>query len=157
MKRLVGPGALQTKGMLRNARASDVPSIRTLMESVPGFWQPWWSDKTIDEAIRSSERLAFVWEGNHQILGFVCAHDLGFRAYLSELVVDAGIRHQGIGSRLVLAVEEALRDRGQRILIADVWHDAESFYRSLGWEPPDAILLRQRLQSHCAGNGTDSA
>jgi ribosomal protein S18 acetylase RimI-like enzyme len=90
------------------------------MESVPGFWQPWWSDKTIDEAIRSSERLAFVREGNHQILGFVCAHDLGFRAYLSELVVDAGIRHQGIGSRLVLAVEEALRDRGQRILIADV-------------------------------------
>jgi hypothetical protein len=68
---------------------------RTVMESVPGFWQPWWSDKTIDEAIRSSERLAFVWEGNHQILAFVCAHDLGFRAYLSELVVDAGIPASG--------------------------------------------------------------
>ena len=120
------------------------------MKTVPGFWQPWWPDKTIDQAIRSAEGLAFVWEVDHQILGFVCAHDLGFRAYLSELVVDAGARHQGIGTRLVLAVEEALRDRGQAILIADVWRDAEPFYRSLGWEPPDATLLRRRLESHCA-------
>jgi ribosomal protein S18 acetylase RimI-like enzyme len=117
------------------------------METVPGFWQPWWSDKTIDDAIRSAERLAFVWEEQFQILGFVCAHDLGFRAYLSELVVDAGSRQQGIGTRLVRAIEEALRNRGQRILIADVWDDSASFYRSFGWEPPDAVLLRKRLES----------
>jgi len=117
------------------------------METVPGFWQPWWSDKTIDNAIRSAEGLAFVWEEEFQILGFVCAHDLGFRACLSELVVDAGIRQQGIGTRLLRAIEEALRNRGQRILIADVWHDAASFYRSLDWEPPDAVLLRKRLES----------
>jgi len=141
--------------MLRLATTSDVPGIRILMETVPGFWQPWWSHKTIEEAIQSSKGLAFVWEGNPRVLGFVCAHDLGFRAYLSELIVDAGIQHRGIGTRLVLAVEEALRDRGQRILIADVWRDAESFYRSLGWEPPDAILLRQRLQSPCARDSTD--
>jgi len=66
--------------MLRHATTSDVPSIRTLMETVPGFWQPWWSDKTIDNAIRSAEGLTFVWEEEFQILGFVCAHDLGFRA-----------------------------------------------------------------------------
>jgi hypothetical protein len=30
-------------------------------------------------------------------------------------------------------------------LIADVWHDAEPFYRSLGWEPPDVVLLRRKL------------
>jgi GNAT superfamily N-acetyltransferase len=127
------------------------------METVPGFWQPWWSDKTIEEAIRSSEGLAFVWEGYRQILGFVCAHDLGFRAYLNELVVDAGVRYQCIGARLIIAVEKALRDRGQRILIADVWHEAESFYRSLGWETPEATLFRQRLEPQGSGNGTDSA
>ena len=74
--------------MLRHATTSDVPSIRTLMETVPGFWQPWWSDKTIDNAIRSAEGLTFVWEEEFQILGFVCAHDLGFRACLSELVAS---------------------------------------------------------------------
>lgn len=132
--------------MVRDVSATDIPNIRALMQMVPGFWQPWWSDKTIAEAIESANGLAFVWEDNSQILGFVCAHDLGFRAYLSELVVGSGARHLGIGTRLVQAVEQALRGREQRVLIADVWHDAEPFYRSLGWGPPDAVLLRQALK-----------
>ncbi|MGD0506814.1 MAG: GNAT family N-acetyltransferase [Terriglobales bacterium] len=131
--------------MIREAITSDVPSIRALMQAVPGFWQPWWSDETITGAIRSASGLAFVWEDNRQILGFVCAHDLGFRAYLSELVVDTGQRHHGIGTRLVRAAEKGLRGRNQRVLIADVWRDAEPFYRGLGWEPPEVVLLRQRL------------
>lgn len=77
----------------------------------------------------------------------MCAHDLGFRAYLSELVVDPNVRHQGIGTRLVQTVEEALRQRHQQVVIADVWHDAEPFYRSLGWAPPEAMLLRKRLNA----------
>jgi ribosomal protein S18 acetylase RimI-like enzyme len=132
--------------MIREAITSDVPSIRTLMRAVPGFWQPWWSDETIANAIRSASGLAFVWEDNRQILGFVCAHDLGFRAYLSELVVDTRQRHHGIGTRLVRAVEKGLRGRNQRVLIADVWRDAEPFYRGLGWEPPEVVLLRQHLE-----------
>lgn len=132
--------------MLRDATTPDIPHIRTLMQMVPGFWQPWWSEKTIAEALRSAEGLAFVWEDNSQIFGFACAHDLGFRAYLSDLVVAVRARHQGIGTRLVQAIEEALRRRGQRVLIADVWHDSEPFYRSMGWQPPDVVLLRQHLQ-----------
>ena len=139
---------LQTGGMLRQATSSDVPRIRILMETVPRFWQPWWSDTTLDHALRSADGLAFVWEDNSRILGFVCAHDVGFRAYLSELVVDSSVRHQGIGTKLVHAVSEELRRTHQRVLISDVWRDAEMFYRSLGWEPPDAVLLRQRLEPH---------
>ncbi len=132
--------------MIREAITSDVPSIRTLMQAVPGFWQPWWSDETIADAIRFASGLAFVWEDNRQILGFVCAHDLGFRAYLSELVVDTRQQLHGIGTGLVRAVEKSLRGRNQRVLIADVWRDAEPFYRGLGWEPPEAVLLRQQLE-----------
>jgi len=84
------------------------------------------------------------WEQGFRILGFVCAHDFGFRAYLSELVVDPDSLHRGI-TRLIRAVEESLRQKGQRVLIADVWRDAELFYRSLGWKSPDAVLLRQQL------------
>jgi ribosomal protein S18 acetylase RimI-like enzyme len=131
--------------MIREAIAADIPSIVAMMQSVPGFWQLWWSEDTIEKALSSANGLAFVLEDNSHILGFACAHDLGFRAYLSELVVANQARHQGIGTLLVQAVEAALRNRNQRVLIADAWHDAESFYRSLGWEPPDAVLLRQRL------------
>jgi predicted N-acetyltransferase YhbS len=133
--------------MIREANASDIMAIRALMQSVPGFWQQRWSDETIAAAIESAQGLAFVWEDNSRTLGFVCAHDLGFRAYLSELVVDESARGQGIATRLVRAVEEALGGSGQQILIADVWREAEPFYRSLGWEAPDAVLLRQRLKA----------
>jgi len=75
----------------------------------------------------------------------VCAHDLGFRAYLSELIVGQGAQGRGIGRNLVERVQDELARRGRRVLIADVWHDAEPFYRSLGWESPDVVLLRRRL------------
>jgi ribosomal protein S18 acetylase RimI-like enzyme len=133
--------------MIREAVASDILGIRALMQTVPGFWQQGWSNTTIATAINSARGLAFVWEDNSVILGFVCAHDLGFRAYLSELVVDNSGRRQGIATRLVRAVEEVLTGRGQQILIADFWREAEPFYRSLGWESPNAVLLRQRLKT----------
>ena len=133
--------------MLRDAIISDIPDIRALLQMSPGFWQPWWSETTIAQAIRTANGLAFVWEHDSRIVGFACAHDLGFRAYLSDLIVDVRVRRQGIGTRLVRAIEEVLRSRGQRVLIADVLHDSESFYRSLGWLRPDVVLLRQRLQT----------
>ncbi len=131
--------------MLRDAIITDIPNIRALMQSVPGFWQPFWSEETIADAIRSANGLALVWEDRSQILGFACAHDLGFRGYLGELLVDVRVRRRGIGTQLVRALEEVLRSRGRRVLVADVWQDAEPFYRSLGWLPPDAVLLRQDL------------
>jgi hypothetical protein len=53
------------------------------------------------------------------------------------------IRLAGLGTRLVAAVEDALRGQ-PRVPIADVWHAAERFYRWPGSETSDAILLRQR-------------
>lgn len=99
------------------------------MEAEPGFWQP------------------------TSVAGFACAHDLGFRAYLSELIVARGARGRGIGKSLVERIQAELARRGHRILIADVWHEAEPFYRSLGWEPPDAVLLRRKLGRDAAGQG----
>ena len=131
--------------MIRPALLSDIPAIRALMESEPGFWQPNWSEKTIATAIVSANGLAFVWEEDFRILGFVCAHDLGFRGYLSELIVSWEARNQGVGDALVRRVEEGLDQRQQATVIADVWRDAVPFYESLGWERPEAVLLRQKL------------
>ena len=120
------------------------------MEAEPGFWRPEWSGATLAKAIDTAGDLALVWEEGTAITGFACAHDLGFRAYLSELIVGQGAQGRGIGRNLVERVQDELARRGRRVLIADVWHDAEPFYRSLGWESPDVVLLRRRL-----GDGAD--
>ena len=70
--------------MIRGAKREDVPAIRRLMEAEPGFWQPEWSDATLWKGIESAGELALVWEEDTSIVGFVCIHDLGFRAYLSD-------------------------------------------------------------------------
>ena len=71
------------------------------MEAEPGFWQRDWSDATLAKGIETAGDLALVWEDDSTIAGFVCAHDLGFRAYLSELVVAQRARGRGIGRHLV--------------------------------------------------------
>jgi predicted N-acetyltransferase YhbS len=131
--------------VIRQARSEDLPAIRRLMEAEPGFWQPDWSDTTLRSGIEAAGNLALVWVDDATITGFVCAHDLGFRAYLSELIVAQGAKGRGIGRSLVERVQDDLARRGRRVLIADVWHDAEPFYRSLGWEAPDVVLLRRKL------------
>lgn len=130
--------------MIRNAIKNDIPEIIKLMKSVDGFWNPMWTPDTIDHSLVSSNGLCFVYE-EKDILGFICAHDLGFRAYLSELVVSPVCQGTGIGKTLVQKVENELFIRGCKILIADVWKSSEQFYRSLGWTNPDVILLRKKL------------
>lgn len=115
------------------------------MEGEPGFWREDWSDDTLARGIEAARGLAFVWEEEENILGFACGHDLGFRGYLSELIVGRSARGRGIGRALVERIQEGLASRGCPTLIADVWRDAASFYGKLGWGPPDAVLLRKRL------------
>ena len=131
--------------MIRQATSKDLPAIRRLMEAEPGFWQDHWSDATLVKGIEAAGDLALVWVDDTAIVGFACAHDVGFRAYLSELIVARGARGRGIGKKLIERIQDVLCLRGCRILIGDVWHDAEPFYRSLGWEPPDVVLLRRKL------------
>jgi len=133
------------KPMIRLAVNADVQRIEVLMKSVPGFWQSSWPAEVIPNAIASANGLAFVAEDHGKIIGFVCAHDVGFRGYLSELVVSESHRRQGVASELIGHVETELIRRDCRMLISDVWRDAEPFYRRLGWSEPDVILLRKRL------------
>jgi ribosomal protein S18 acetylase RimI-like enzyme len=97
------------------------------MEAEVGFWQPHWSDATVVKSIDAAGNLAVVWEDDAGIVGFACAHDLGFRAYLSELIVAEGGRGRGIGKCLVEHIQAEVARRGCRVLIADVWRDAEPF------------------------------
>jgi len=131
--------------MIRQATQDDIPAIRELMQSEPGFWKQDTRPNALDIELSSAKDLAFVWEEGGHVLGFACAHDLGFRAYLGELIVAKAARGKGLGRSLVEHIQNRLRDRKCPVLFSDVWKDAEEFYRSLGWSEPDVVLLRQTL------------
>ena len=120
--------------------------IKMLMNGEPGFWQETWREDVLNYSIESAQGLAFVYVADKEIVGFICGHDLGFRAYLSELIVAKKYKGQGIGKRLVKQLESALVARGCKVLVADVWKDARGFYESLGWTSPNVILLRKQLK-----------
>jgi len=131
--------------MIRPATKVDLTGIKKLMQSEPGFWHGSWRENILADALDSAGGLAFVWEAGSRILGFVCAHDAAFRGYLSALIVDPSVRRQGIGRQLVQRIEKELSSRGRKVLISDVWKEAEAFYRSLGWSEPQVRLLRKNL------------
>jgi len=132
--------------VIRNAEDGDARAIASLLRSVPGLWDPTWRPDVVERALAASDGVAFVAQEDSEVVGFACAHDVGFRAYLSELVVRPNAQAQGIGRALVEAVESSLAGRGCAVLISDVWHDAEGFYRVLGWSQPDVRLMRRRLE-----------
>jgi GNAT superfamily N-acetyltransferase len=131
--------------VIRLASMSDVAGIRALMKSVTGFWDETWRADVLERALASSEAIALVHHEGQMIDGFACAHDAGFRAYLSELVVSPTSQGRGVGTRLLSELERRLADRGCSVVIADVWRDAEDFYRLHGWTTPAVVLLRKRL------------
>ena len=131
--------------MIRTASTTDADAIRGVMKSVPGFWDEAWRPDVLEQAVEAAGELAVVHVVTDIIDGFACAHDLGFRAYLSELVVLPSSQGKGVGRGLLQEIQNRLKVRGCSTIIADVWRDSLECYRSLGWNPPSAALVCKRI------------
>lgn len=131
--------------MIRKAEAKDIKQIKNIFLKETGFRNENWRKNVLELGIKSSGDLSFVFQKGNKIIGFICVHDVGFRAYLSELITDPEFRNKGVGKALLERVEKELRKRGCRILISDVWIDSVGFYEKLGWSEPDVKLLRKKL------------
>ena len=135
---------------IRTARLADTPSVEFLLRSVPGVWQSSWRNDSVQRALLASDGLAFVAEEDGTLIGFACAHDVGFRAYLSELVVTESHQRQGVGSALLVAVQRAVAERGCKLLVADIYPPAAPFYHRLNWREPRASLLCRDIVDNAA-------
>lgn len=75
----------------------------------------------------------------------MCCHDVGFRAYLSEMVISERHQKTGIGTLLLKHAESILLNKGCKLVVADVYPPAEEFYRKNGWTKPKATLLARSI------------
>jgi predicted N-acetyltransferase YhbS len=82
--------------MVRKITKDDIPAIKKLIQSEPGFWRQDTRPDVLKIELGSAKDLSFVWVQGGEIIGLACAHDLGFRAYLSELIVAKHARGKGI-------------------------------------------------------------
>ncbi len=97
--------------MIRAASENDLRGIRELVKRVPEFWYLKWHPEAWKRAMRASNGLAFVWDEAGDLLGFVCAHDVGRLGYLCTLVV-ANACDKNIGQELIRCVKGELAARG---------------------------------------------
>ena len=109
------------------------------------FWQ------RVADAIARGERTLLVLEDAHGIAGTVqlitdLPENQPHRADVAKLLVHRRARNSGVGRRLMLAVEDAAREQGRRVLVLDTASSsAERLYARLGWQRvgvvPDYALL----------------
>lgn len=131
--------------MIRLANHMEMDQIRDLVNSVPEMAEDYGREGSLEQAMDMSDGLAFVWDEDDEIQGFICAHDLGFRGYISILVVGEPFRGRGIGRKLVEYVEKELAARCCPKVISDVGFFAKDFFHHLGYSEPKCVLLRKDL------------
>jgi GNAT superfamily N-acetyltransferase len=125
----------------RHATLLDAEDVTSLMKSVSGVWQNTWRADAVSRCIEASSGLSVIAIDDCRLIGFAGVHDLGFRAYLSEFVIDEAYQHRGIGTQLLRFAKEELARRGCRLIIADAYPPAASFYTERGWCAPRSTLL----------------
>lgn len=130
---------------IRSATMSDEHKIKELLKSTPGVWQETWRDTAVAIAIESAGTLALVAMHKNRIVGFSGFHDVGFRAYLSEMVVSESEQGRGIGSKLLRRAEDLLSEKGCQLVVADTYPLAEGFYRKRGWKRPSSLLMSKLI------------
>lgn len=78
-----------------------------------------------------------------RLVGFVnVAWDGGIHAFILDTCVATGMRRRGIATRMVTEATNVARERGATWLHVDFEPHLTSFYRSCGFRPTEAGLLR---------------
>ena len=98
------------------------------------FWEK------VADGVARGERTLLVAEDDRGIAGTVqlitdMPENQPHRADVAKLLVHRRARNGGVGRRLMLAVEEAAREQGRRVLVLDTASGtAERLYERLGWQ-----------------------
>jgi ribosomal protein S18 acetylase RimI-like enzyme len=102
------------------------------------------TQEEIQKKLARDPDLFLVAECEHRIVGSVIGGYDGRRGMIYPLAVEASLRKQGVGSRLMEEVEQRLRQKGclkSYLLVAEDNHDVDEFYKKQGWRHMDTVHL----------------
>lgn len=116
-------------------------------KALNALWAEAWDEPaTRDFAPILSKSLAHIGAfAGERLVGFVnVAWDGGIHAFILDTCVSPEFRRQGIASSLVEIATKVARKRGAAWLHVDFEPHLAGFYRSLGFGPTEAGLIRLR-------------
>jgi ribosomal-protein-alanine N-acetyltransferase len=139
-------------------RTGDLPWVLAL--EVRSFLVPWSEKSFLDELTSSFAVALAAREASGEPVGFALGRLLFDEGHLLKIAVQPGLRRQGLGSRLLAAFEQALRDGGATMAVLEVRVGntaARRMYERAGWtvvserrryypDGEDGMLLSKRLQ-----------
>ena len=81
------------------------------------------------------EEFCFVAEDDDKIAGVITGRAYYNEVHIGDLIVGKAYRRDGVGSKLVRAVENAYKDKGyEKIALTTFGFQAPEFYKKLGYE-----------------------
>jgi ribosomal protein S18 acetylase RimI-like enzyme len=102
----------------------------------------------IDKKVAVGDGLFFVAVSDNAVVGTIMAGYDGHRGWIYSLAVSPSHRRQRIGSRLVLAAEQALIDKGCMKINLQIMAGNESvasFYSSLGFSVEKRVSMGKQI------------
>jgi len=105
-----------------------------------GFWR----DQIA--GIATGQKQLLVADDGQRLVGtvmLICAHqpNAPHRAEVGKMLVHSSLRRQGLGRRLLIAIETAAQEAGRTLLMLDTESGSagDRLYRSCGWIPIGAV------------------
>ena len=80
------------------------------------------------------DEFCFVAEDDGKIIGVITGRAYYNEVHIGDLIIDKNHRGQGIGTKLVIAVEDEYRNKGfEKITLTTFGFQAPEFYKKLGY------------------------
>lgn len=105
-------------------------------ERIGEFINAEFSDYATDcDVALNYEEFCFAAEDDGKIAGVITGRAYYNEVYIGDLIVGKGYRRDGVGSKLVAAVEEAYKGKGyEKIALTTFGFQAPEFYKKLGYQ-----------------------
>ncbi len=107
-----------------------------------------------DQALGRSNSDVLVAHDGAPIIGVVMVGHDGHRGWIYYLAVDPDRQGQGLGTALVAAAENWLRDRGIRkvqLMVRETNRGVLDFYHRVGYEPAPVTVMQRWLTDPAPG------